>query len=85
MMERGLFLFVPSAGARLWRMRYRIGGREKMLAPGEWPHTSIAIRALMPRADRSSRPQLRIVSFASAVQLCKVSFGPTIKNRQRIT
>lgn len=30
--ERGLFLFVPPTGARLWRMRYQIGGREKLLA-----------------------------------------------------
>lgn len=39
--ERGLFLFVPPTGARLWRMRYQIGGREKLLALGEWPHTSL--------------------------------------------
>lgn len=39
--ERGLFLFVPTTGARLWRMRYQIGGREKLLALGEWPHTSL--------------------------------------------
>ena len=39
--ERGLFLFVPPTGARLWRMKYKIGGREKLLALGEWPHTSL--------------------------------------------
>jgi integrase len=38
---RGLFLFVPPSGARLWRMKYRYGGREKLLAIGEWPHTSL--------------------------------------------
>ena len=39
--ERGLFLFVPPTGARLWRMKYKFGGREKLLALGEWPHTSL--------------------------------------------
>lgn len=39
--ERGLFLFVPRTGARLWRMKYKVGGREKLLALGEWPHTSL--------------------------------------------
>jgi integrase len=39
--ERGLFLFVPPTGARLWRMKYKVGGREKLLALGEWPHTSL--------------------------------------------
>ena len=38
---RGLFLYVPPKGARLWRMKYRYGGREKLLAIGEWPHTSL--------------------------------------------
>jgi integrase len=39
--ERGLFLFVPPSGTRLWRMKYKFGGREKLLALGEWPHTSL--------------------------------------------
>jgi len=39
--ERGLFLFVPPTGARLWRMKYKLGGREKLLALGEWPHTPL--------------------------------------------
>jgi len=33
---RGLFLFAPPTGARLWRMKYQIGGREKLLARGRW-------------------------------------------------
>ena len=37
--ERGLL--VPPTGSRLWRMKYKIGGREKLLALGEWPHTPL--------------------------------------------
>jgi integrase len=35
--ERGLFLFIKPNGLRSWRLRYRIGGREKLLCLGQWP------------------------------------------------
>ncbi|MEM9222194.1 MAG: integrase arm-type DNA-binding domain-containing protein [Pseudomonadota bacterium] len=33
----GLYLLVTPKGARLWRMKYRVGGREKTLAIGKYP------------------------------------------------
>ena len=33
----GLHLEVSPAGGKLWRLRYRYGGREKMLALGKYP------------------------------------------------
>lgn len=39
--ERGLFLLVTPSGARLWRFKYRIGGREKLLALGAYPDVSL--------------------------------------------
>ncbi|MGF7202287.1 tyrosine-type recombinase/integrase [Sphingobium olei] len=35
--ERGLFLFVKPNGLKSWRLRYRMGGREKLLTLGQWP------------------------------------------------
>jgi hypothetical protein len=35
--ERGLFLLVTPAGGRLWRLRYRLGGLEKLLTLGAYP------------------------------------------------
>lgn len=35
--ERGLFLLVTPAGGRLWRLRYRLAGVEKLLALGAYP------------------------------------------------
>ena len=35
--ERGLFLLVTPTGGRLWRFRYRIGSREKLLSLGIYP------------------------------------------------
>ncbi len=33
----GLYLEVSTAGGKLWRFRYRYGGKEKMLALGKYP------------------------------------------------
>ena len=35
--ERGLFVLVAPTGGRLWRFRYRYGGKEKLLALGSYP------------------------------------------------
>jgi integrase len=48
--ERGLFLFVPSTGARLWRLKYRLHGKEKLLALGAYPDVSLK-RAREKRND----------------------------------
>lgn len=39
--ERGLFLLVNPNGSRLWRLKYRIGGKEKLLALGAYPDVSL--------------------------------------------
>jgi integrase len=38
----GLHLEVSPTGARLWRYRYRIGGKENMFAIGSYPEVSLA-------------------------------------------
>jgi len=35
--ERGLYLLVTPTGNRLWRLRYRMGALEKLLALGAYP------------------------------------------------
>lgn len=39
--ERGLYLEVSPTGAKLWRLKYRVGGREKRLALGAYPDVSL--------------------------------------------
>jgi integrase len=48
--ERGLFLFVPPTGARLWRFKYRLHGKEKLLSLGAYPDVSLK-RAREKRDD----------------------------------
>lgn len=38
----GLYLFVAVNGGRYWRLKYRIAGKEKLLALGVYPDTSLA-------------------------------------------
>ncbi|HEX5537044.1 MAG TPA: integrase arm-type DNA-binding domain-containing protein [Sphingobium sp.] len=38
----GLFLLVQPSGGKLWRLKYRIDGREKKLALGTYPAVSLA-------------------------------------------
>jgi integrase len=38
----GMFLLVTPAGGKLWRLKYRVDGREKLLAIGAYPETSLS-------------------------------------------
>lgn len=48
----GLFLLITPANARLWRLRYKVRGRESMLGLGTYPATSL-------KAARARRAELR--------------------------
>jgi integrase len=39
----GLYVLVTREGSRLWRFKYRYGGREKLLAIGAYPDTSLKL------------------------------------------
>lgn len=39
--EKGLFLSIEVAGGKLWRFKYRYGGKEKKLALGAYPATGL--------------------------------------------
>lgn len=40
---RGLFLLVSPAGGKLWRLKYQINGKERLLALGKYPAVSLAM------------------------------------------
>jgi integrase len=39
--ERGLFLLVTPTGSRLWRLKYRLNGREKLISLGAYPDVTL--------------------------------------------
>ena len=38
----GLYLLVQPTGGRYWRLKYRFGGKEKLLSLGTYPDTGLA-------------------------------------------
>ena len=40
--EKGLFLLIHTNGSKYWRMKYRHGGKEKLLSFGVYPETSLS-------------------------------------------
>lgn len=51
--ERGLYLLVTPAGGRLWRLRYRMGGLEKLLALGMYP--DVPLKRAREKRDEARR------------------------------
>lgn len=39
--EKGLYLLISPTGAKLWRLKYRVAGKEKTLALGAYPDRSL--------------------------------------------
>ena len=51
----GLFIFVQTSGSRLWRMKYRFGGKEKLFSFGAYPEVALAAaREARDQACRNS-------------------------------
>jgi hypothetical protein len=39
--DRGLFLLLQPSGGKLWRLKYRVAGKEKKLSLGQYPDVSL--------------------------------------------
>ena len=54
--EKGLYLLVTATGSKLWRLKYRIGGKEKKLALGAYPDVTLKdARAKRDEARRAAQ------------------------------
>jgi len=40
--EKGLYLFITPTGAKSWRLKYRFGGKEKVLTFGQFPEVPLS-------------------------------------------
>lgn len=49
----GLYLLVKPSGTRLWRMKYRIDGREKLISLGQYP--DVPLKSARERRDEARR------------------------------
>lgn len=50
---RGLYLLLTPAGGKLWRLKYRYGGKEKLLALGAYP--DVSLQAARDKRDAARR------------------------------
>ena len=79
--EQGLHLLVMPTGSKLWRLKYRYGGKEKKLALGSYPEVSLqdarlkaedARRQLMTGVDPSAAKRLAAITRQLSAE---TSFG----------
>lgn len=74
----GMFLLVGAGESRLWRLKYRIAGKEKLLALGAYPEIGLAdardrrdearkliAKGIDPSAQRQAEKQAEILSGAN--------------------
>lgn len=83
--ERGLFLLVQPAGSKLWRLKYRWQGKEKLLALGKYPDVSLAsARKLRDAArERLAADEDPGAARKATRQAAKVAAGNTFEGVAR--
>ena len=84
---KGLYLEVFPNGSKLWRVKYRIAGKEKRLALGAWPDVSLAkARELNEAARRKltdgidpalERKKAKVAAKIDVWALAKMKLPPT--------
>jgi integrase len=75
--ERGLFMLVVPTGGRLWRFRYRHGGKEKLLSLGAYP--DVALRRAREKRDEARRLVADGVDPSAQRQADKAALGNTFE------
>ncbi len=88
--EKGLYLEVTPSGGKLWRFKYRFGGKEKKLALGSYPEVSLSdargkrddARALLARGRdpglQKQRDKVKaLISAANSFELVAEEFIET--------
>src|SRR5690348_8106374 len=77
----GLALLVEASGAKLWRFRFRYGGKESMLSLGRWPEVSIAdARRLRDEARTKLREGINPASAKREARIAReVASGNTFR------
>lgn len=92
--ERGMYLLVTKAGGKLWRLKYRVDGREKVLCIGSYPDLSLKearelrdkarnqlANGVDPSADKKAKKAISAQSNADSFEyLAKEWFATRMKD-----
>src|SRR5947209_7510442 len=65
--EKGLYLLVTPSGSKLWRLKYRVDGKEKKLALGSYP--DVGLKEARARRD-------------AARQVAQAGIDPSVAKRE---
>ncbi len=76
--EKGLYLLVKSTGGRLWRFKYFIEGREKLLSLGRYP--DVSLKFARDRRDEARRQVAVKVDPAAERKAARVKRGNTVRS-----
>ena len=92
----GLYVYVTPAGGKLWRLKYRFGGKEKRLSLGPWPGVTLEqarAHALKARASlragndpahsARSRAGGETMGALAAAWADKQAWAPSTEKRER--
>ena len=74
--QAGLYLFVASTGGKIWRYKYRIAGREKVLVIGRYPGIGLSDAREAARAARAMIEQGDDPSAAKQARRAPVHIPP---------
>lgn len=76
--KKGLFLLIHPNGSKYWRMKYRYGGKEKLLALGVYP--DVGLREARDRRDEARKLLTNDVDPGIVKKQSKESIRESIKN-----
>ncbi len=92
----GLYLYVTPPGGKLWRLKYRYGGKERRLSLGPWPHVTLeaarahaldaraALRAgTDPAHSARSRGGGETMAALAAAWAARQAWAPSTEKRER--
>ncbi|MGB6485947.1 MAG: Arm DNA-binding domain-containing protein [Steroidobacteraceae bacterium] len=71
--ERGLYLLICANGSKLWRLKYRFAGREKLLSLGPYP--DVGLRQAREHREAANRARRTHSGWLPTCSFVPVNFG----------
>lgn len=69
--SNGLYLFIPASGKKVWQLRYKLAGKDKIFTVGKYPYMS-----LQEARDRAQDARKLIVDGVDPVKSKQKDSGP---------
>ena len=77
--EKGMFLYITPAGSKLWRLKFRFDGKEKLLSLGAYPDVNLK----NARASRDDARKLHAIARCELLVLDDWGISPFNDEQRR--